>query len=87
MRSLTKDQEFNRAMDEAVKKFLMGRDAMRIKQIAKEMGEDPFDVRRSLIRLVDRGEVFKVYQRTPAPGDWAYEKAHGGYSPTGGDAA
>lgn len=87
MRSLNKDHALERAMDEAVSLFMTGKDAMRIKPIADGMGENEFDVRRSLMRLVDRGVVVKVYLRQATPPDFYYERAHGGYSPGPGDAA
>ena len=83
MRSLTKEQAF----DARVMMFLAGQDPMRCTEIAEGMEENEFDVRRSLIRLMDRGEVFKQYLKHTAKPDYYYERARGGYSPTGGDAA
>ena len=50
MRSLTKEQAF----DARVMMFLAGQDPMRCTEIAEGMEENEFDVRRSLIRLIDR---------------------------------
>ena len=77
MRSLTKEQAF----DARVMMFLAGQDPMRCTEIADGMEENEFDVRRSLIRLMDRGDIHKQYLKHGAkPGDY-YERAHGGYSP------
>lgn len=78
MRSLTKDQAF----DERVILFLAGQDPMRCVDIARGMKENEFDVRRSLIRLLDRGRVFKTYMKNAEPADFYYERAEGGYSPS-----
>ena len=77
MRSLTKEQAF----DERVLMFLAGQDPQRCVAIARDMNENEFDVRRALIRLLDRGRVFKTYMKNAEPADFYYERADGGYSP------
>lgn len=77
MRSLTQEQAF----DAKVMLFLAGQPPRRCKDIASDMEENEFDVRRSLIRLLDRGEVLKAYHKHAAKPDWYYERAHGGYVP------
>ena len=87
MRSLTQQQIDNHRMDEAVRLFLIGKTWMTVKQIADGMDENEFDVRRALIRLMDRAEVCKQYLKNVERPEYHYELAYGGYSPTGGNAA
>lgn len=81
MRSLTQQQIDEHRMDEAVMGFLIGQPLLTCYQIAKGMGENEFEVRHSLIRLQNRGDVYKQYLKNVEKPDYYYERAHGGYSP------
>ena len=70
-------------LDEAVKGYLIGRAPIQCHKIARALGENQFKVRESLLRLIKEKEVIEVERRDGI----YYERAHGGYSPTGGDAA
>lgn len=79
MRSLTKDQAF----DARVLMMIAGQKPMQCHDLAEILGADPFTTRVSLMRLMKLGEVIETRTRNGI----LYEKAHGGYSPTGGSAA
>lgn len=80
MRSLTKDQAFdNRVLD-----FLGGLDPQTVCGVAIGISEPAEDVRASLHRLSERGYVTKYVRPNRAE---LFERAHGGYSPTGGSVA
>lgn len=74
------------ALDERVKLWLSGQEPQRCKEIAEGTGATELEVHRAMIRLIDKGSVYKSYRRS-APEGFVYERADGGYSPGPGDAA
>lgn len=78
MRSLTKDQEF----DTRLMTMLEGQDPIQCHNLAEILNSDPFTTRASLLRLMKSGDVIETRKRDAI----LYERAHGGYSPTGGAA-
>lgn len=77
MRSLTDYQAF----DQRVLLSMAGQDPKECRQIAADVEADVFDVRASLLRLMQSGHVLEHKVVTGARSTILYEKAHGGSSP------
>lgn len=76
-----------REQDSLVMEHLKGQDPLTIKEIERLTGISEFYLRKSLMRLRDRGEVRKWFARDADKPEWVYERTHGGYDPGPGEAA